>query len=90
LCFSVFGVRAVFVLLTANTILDKSGDLVFYIRKLVVSLDEFYCSGDSRVTVKRVVIVAADYLFLQSFGYLCWYLFIKRNLHKVVKLLGWS
>jgi hypothetical protein len=87
LCFSVLGVCAVFVLLTADTILNESGDLVLYIWKLVVSLDEFYCSGDSRVTVKRVIVVAADYLFLQSFGYLCWYLFVERNLYKVVELL---
>jgi hypothetical protein len=63
-------VCAVFVLLTANTVLNKSSNLVFYIQKLVVSLNKFYCSSNSRVTVKQVIIVAANYLFLQSFGYL--------------------
>jgi hypothetical protein len=78
---------AVFVLLTANTILDKSSNLVFYIQKLVVSLNKFYYSSNSRVAVKQVIIVAANYLFLQPFRYMCWYSFIKRNLYKVVKLL---
>jgi hypothetical protein len=79
---------AVFVLLTANTVLDESSDLVLYIWKLVVSLNKFYYSGNSRVTVKRVIVVTANYLFLQPFRYLYRYLFIKHNLYKVVKLLG--
>jgi hypothetical protein len=53
-----------------------------------VSLNKFYCSSNPRVTVKQVIVVAANYLFLQSFRYLCRYLFIKHNLYKVVKLLG--
>jgi hypothetical protein len=57
-------VCAVFVLLTANTVLDKSSNLVLYIQKLVVSPNEFYCSSNSRVTIKQVIVVATNYLFL--------------------------
>jgi hypothetical protein len=88
LCFSILSICAMFVLLTANIVLNKSGNLVLYIRKLVVSLDEFYCSSNSRVTIEQVIIVTANYLFLQFFRYLYRYLFVKRNLYKVVELLG--
>jgi hypothetical protein len=57
-------VCAVFVLLTANIVLDKSSNLILYIQKLVVSFNEFYYPGNSRVTVKQVIIVTANYLFL--------------------------
>ena len=40
--FSILGVRAVLVLLTAYVLLDELADLVFYVRELVISLNEFY------------------------------------------------
>ena len=49
--FSIFGVCAVFVLLAAYAILDELADFVAHVRKLVVSLDEFHCSCDARVSM---------------------------------------
>ena len=55
--FSVLSVRAVFVLLTINTVLNVLCDLVLYVAELVVSSDEFYCARYSRVSVERIVVV---------------------------------
>ena len=52
--------RAVFVLLTAYAILNKLADFVAHVRELVMSLNEFYCSCDARVSVQRVIVVTAD------------------------------
>jgi hypothetical protein len=64
LCFSVLGVRAVFVLLTAYAILDELADLIAHVQELVMSLDEFYCLRDAWVSVKRVIVIMAyDFFF---------------------------
>ena len=69
--FSVFGVRAVLVLLTVNAVLDVFSNLVLYIRELVVPLNEFYCLRDTRVSVKWIVVVTANNLVLKLVWYLC-------------------
>ena len=50
----------VFVLLTVGAFGDKGSNLVLYVRKLVVSLNKFYSSSDTKVTVYRVIIVLLD------------------------------
>jgi hypothetical protein len=57
-------VCAVFVLLTAYAFLDEFSNLVFYIWELVVLLDEFYCSRNTRVSMKWVIVVTAYDFFL--------------------------
>ena len=42
--FSILSVRAVLILLTAYALLNKLADLVFYVRELVMLLNEFYSS----------------------------------------------
>jgi hypothetical protein len=56
-------VRAVFVLLTAYIILNKLANLVLYIWELVVSLDKFYCSCNTRVSMQQIVVIAANNVF---------------------------
>jgi hypothetical protein len=58
-----FGVRAVFVLLTAYAILNKLANLVLYIWELVVSLNKFYYSCDTRVSMQQIVVIAANNVF---------------------------
>jgi hypothetical protein len=52
-------VCAVFVLLTAYAFLDELSDFVLHFQELVVALDEFYCSCNTRVSVKRVIVMTA-------------------------------
>jgi hypothetical protein len=44
-------VRAVFILLAGCTLLNVAANLSFYSREAIVSLDKFYCSVNSRVSV---------------------------------------
>ena len=54
--------RAVFVLLTAYALFDEFTDLFFYVRELVMSLNEFYGPCDAWMSVQRVIVMTADYL----------------------------
>ena len=63
--FSILGVRAVLILLTAYALLNKLADLVFYVRELVMSLNEFHGSCNAWVSVQRVIMMTADYLLFQ-------------------------
>jgi hypothetical protein len=56
-------VRAVFILLTAYAILNKLADLVLHVQELVVSLNEFYYSCNTRVSMQQVVVVTANDVF---------------------------
>jgi hypothetical protein len=56
-------VCAVFVLLTAYAILDKLANLVLYVWELVVSLNKFYCSYNTRVSMQQVVVITANNFF---------------------------
>ena len=47
----------VLVLLAVYTVLNIFSNLVFYIAKLIVLLNKFYCPSNSRVSVERVIIV---------------------------------
>ena len=64
------------VLLTVCALSDKGSDLVLHKWKLIIPLDEFHRSGNTGVTVYRVVVVLLDNCFLQFFRY-----FVS-NLHK--------
>ena len=55
--------RAVFVLLTAYAILNVLANFVVHIQELVVPLNKFHCPCDTRVSVERVVIMAAYNFF---------------------------
>ena len=59
----------VFVLLTVGAFGDEGSNLVLYVRKLVVSLDKFYSSSDTGVTVYGVIVVLLDDCLLQFFWY---------------------
>jgi hypothetical protein len=59
--------RAVFVLLTAYALLDELADFVFYVRELVMLLNEFYGSCNAWVSVQRVIVMTANYLLFQLF-----------------------
>jgi len=50
-------VRAVFVLLTINTVLNILCNLVLHVAELVVLSNKFYCARYSRVSVERIVVV---------------------------------
>jgi hypothetical protein len=51
-------VRTVFVLVIISTFSNKVCNFILYVLELVVSLDKFYSSCNSRVSVYRVVVVA--------------------------------
>ena len=74
----------VFVLLTVGAFGDEGSNLVLYVRKLVVSLDEFYSSGDTGVTVYGVIVVLLDDCLLQFFRYFAC------DFHDLVQRLRWS
>ena len=65
MCFAILGVRAVFVLLTAYALFNELADLVFYVRELVMSLNEFHGPCNAWVSVQRVIVITADYLLFQ-------------------------
>jgi hypothetical protein len=83
-------VRAVFVLLTAYAILNKLADLVLHVQELVVSLNEFHCSRNTRVSMQQVVVVTANDVFFQFLWYLYRDLLVLRDAYNLVELLGWS
>ena len=68
MCFAILGVRAVFVLLTAYALFNELADLVFYVRELVMSLNEFHSSCNAWVSVQRVIIMTANYFLFQFLG----------------------
>jgi hypothetical protein len=49
--------RAMFILVVISTFFNKVCNFILYILKLVVSLNKFYSSCNSRVSVYRVVVV---------------------------------
>ena len=57
--------RAVFVLLTAYTILNKLADLILHVQELVVSLNKFHGSCNTWVPMQQVVVMTADDFFFQ-------------------------
>ena len=76
------------VLLTVNAVLDIFVNLVLHIGELVVSLDEFYRPCDSGVSMKRIVVVTAYNLVLETLWYLRWYtLFLLDLYYGIVELL---
>ena len=60
--FSILGVRAVLILLTAYALLNKLADLVLYIQELIMSLNKFYSPCNAWVSVQQVIVITADYL----------------------------
>ena len=66
--FSILGVRAVLILLTAYALLNKLADLVFHVRELVILLNKFHSSCNAWVSVQRVIMITADYLLFQFLG----------------------
>jgi hypothetical protein len=56
-------VRAVFVLLTAYVVLNKLANLVLHVQELVVSLDKFYCSCNTRMSMQQVIVITANNFF---------------------------
>ena len=73
--------RAVFVLLTAYAVLNELADLVSHVRELVMSSDEFHRSRNTRVTMKRVIVMTAYDFFFQFFWYFCWRVLFPMNAH---------
>ena len=53
-----------FILLIVYALSDKESNLIFYIRKLVILLNKFYYSCNTRVTVYKVIIILLDNCFL--------------------------
>ncbi len=79
-----------FVLLTADAFLDKLADLVFHVRELVMSFNEFYGPCNAWVSVQWVVVMTAYDLLFQFLGNLTRNLLILLDCYDIVKLLRWS